>query len=61
MVISGCLTSSESDAMLGSSLLKELLKTACSNGDSPTVYALLLITESLISEVSCSDDSSDLF
>ena len=61
MVISGCYTSSESDAMLGSSLLKKLLKIACSNGDSSTVYVLLLITESLIGKVSWAENSSDLF
>ena len=47
--------------LLGSSSLKELSKTACSNGDSSTVDILLLIIESFAFEVSCADKSSVLF
>ena len=47
--------------MLGSSSLKELSITSCSNGDSSTVDMLLLIIELLAGEVSSSDNSSVLF
>ena len=47
--------------MLGSLLLKELLRTPCSNDDSSTVSMLLLTLESLVGEVGSADKGSVLF